>query len=160
MGGGAYRAVPQEVPVEDFDEITVVQSLVLPDSHLQPGVQHVHICTYAHATCHMLHATTCTCTGARARTGHMRPRTCMHGTRTACARPMHSIYVRASLRLTKVPFCERSCSQASQTGWRSRGARCGVAGGRGHTIQWYKRMCRLEMYGMGLRGETRACGRG
>ena len=29
-------------------------------------------------------------------------------------------------------------------------------GGRGHTIQWYKRMCRLEMYGMGLRGDVRA----
>jgi hypothetical protein len=63
--------------------------------------------------------------------------------------------VRASLRLTKVPFCERSWSQASHAGWRSRGARCGVAGGRGHTTQWYRRMCRLEMYGMGLRGEAR-----
>ena len=74
-----------------------------------------------------------------------------HGTRAAYARPMHGMYVRASFRLTKVPFCERSCSQASHTGWRSRGVRCGVVGGRGHTIQWYKRMCRLEMYGMGLR---------
>ena len=60
------------------------------------------------------------------------------------------------MRLTNVPFCERSWSHASHAGWRSRGPRCGVAGGRGHTTQWYKRMCRLEMYGMGLCGEARA----
>ena len=32
VGGGACRAVPQEVPVEDFDAVAVVQSLVLPNS--------------------------------------------------------------------------------------------------------------------------------
>ena len=32
--GGACRAVPQQVPIEDFDAVAVVQPLVLPDSHL------------------------------------------------------------------------------------------------------------------------------
>ena len=32
--GGACRAVPQQVPVEDFDAVAIVQPLVLPDSHL------------------------------------------------------------------------------------------------------------------------------
>ena len=143
VGGGACRAVPQEVPVEDFDAVAVVQSLVLPNSHLQPGVHtwRTRASAQAHAHAHA------TCARARVCTAHARH---THGTRP---RPMHSIciYVLASLRLTKVPFCERSWSQASHTGWRSRGARCGVEGGRGHSIQWYKRMCRLEMYGMGLR---------
>ena len=73
--GGACRAVPQELAVEDFDAVAVVQPLVLPDSHLQPDAS---TCTYTHAraTRRMRQ---------RARACHVRLRTCMHGTRTAHA---------------------------------------------------------------------------
>ena len=54
----ACRAMPQEVPIEDFDTVAVMQPLMLPHSHLQPGMR---MCTcHIHATCHMPHGTTCT----------------------------------------------------------------------------------------------------
>ena len=80
---GACRAVPQELAVEDFDAVAVVQPLVLPDAHLQPGGSsaYVHMLV-PRAACHHVHAhATCAC--ARVCTARA-PHT--HGLCVACIR--------------------------------------------------------------------------